>query len=111
MEQDEVQEGDEQGKMSRVEEANKTEAEGLSHLQKKRDKFNQELLGSSIYKEERVLRLMEEQEIPARSGKVYQFIPAERNDTIRNTGCPKYLPVKICGDDGVNCELIMKQIL
>ena len=34
--QDEAQEEDEQGKMSRVEEANKTEAEGLSHLQKER---------------------------------------------------------------------------
>ena len=55
--------------MSRVEEANKTEAEGLSHLQKKRGKFDQELSGSSIYEEERVLRLMEEQEIPVRSGK------------------------------------------
>ena len=50
---------------------------------------------------------MKEQEIPARSGKVYQFIPAERNDTIRDTGCPKYLPVQTCGDDGVNCELIV----
>ena len=44
--------------MLRVEEANKTEAEGLFHLQKKREKFDQELSGSSIYKEERVWRLM-----------------------------------------------------
>ena len=39
---------------------------------------------------------------------MYRFIPAERNYTVRNTGCPKYLPVKTCGDDGVNCELIVK---
>ena len=57
--------------MSVVEKANKTEAEGLSHLQKKREKFNQEPSGSSIYKEEKVLRFMEEQEIPLGSGKVY----------------------------------------
>ena len=73
-----------------------------SHLQKKREKFNQKSSGSSIYKEERVLRLMEEQGIPAGSGKVYRFIPAKRNDTVRNTGYPKYLPVKTCGDNGVN---------
>ena len=51
---------------------------------------------------------MEEQEIPAVSGRVYQFIPAKRNDTVRNTGRPKYLPIKTCGDNGVNCELIVK---
>ena len=49
---------------------------------------------------------MEEQEILLGSGKVYQFIPAERNDTVRNTGRPKYLPVKICGD---NCDIVTKQ--
>ena len=74
--------------MSRLEEANKTEEKGLSHLHKKGGKFNQELSGSSIYEEERVLRLMEEQELPAGSGKVYQFIPAESNDTVKDTGRP-----------------------
>ena len=64
-------EKDKQEKMLRVEEANKTEAEGLSHLQRERKEFDQELSGSSIYKEERVLRFMEEQEIPLGSGKVY----------------------------------------
>ena len=37
-----------------------------------------------------------------------QFIPAKRNDTVRNTGRPKYLPIKTCGDDEVNCKLIVK---
>ena len=57
--------------MLRAEEENKTEAGGLSHLQKKRIRFNQEPSGSSIYEEERILRFMEEQEIPAGSGRVY----------------------------------------
>ena len=57
--------------MSRVEEANKTEEKELSHLKKKGGKSGQGSSGSSIYEEERVLRLMEEQEIPAGSGKVY----------------------------------------
>ena len=51
---------------------------------------------------------MEEQEALAGSGKVYWFIPAKRNDTVRSTGCPKYLPIKTCENDRVNCELIMK---
>ena len=52
---------------------------------------------------------MEEQEIPAGSGKVYWFIPAERFDTVRSTGHPKYLPAETCGDDGANCEFIVEQ--
>ena len=51
---------------------------------------------------------MEEQEIPQGSGKVYHFIPEERNDTVRNTGRHKYLPVDICGDEGENCECVPK---
>ena len=58
--QDEAQVEDKQGKMSRVEEANKTE--GLSHLQKERKEFDQEPSGSSIYEEERVLRFHSDQE-------------------------------------------------
>ena len=67
--QDKAQVEDKQGKMSKVEEANKTE--GLSHLQEERKKFDQELSGLSIYEEERVLKFMEEQEIPLESGEVY----------------------------------------
>ena len=52
---------------------------------------------------------MEEQEIPLGLGKVYRFIPAERNDTVRNIGRPKYLPVEICGDDEVNCDCVTNQ--
>ena len=51
---------------------------------------------------------MEEQEAPARSGKVYQFVPAKRNDTVKSTGRPKYLPIKTCENDGIECELIVK---
>ena len=51
---------------------------------------------------------MEEQEIPQGSGKVYHFIPAERNDTVRNTGRHKYLPINICGNEGENCKQVQK---
>ena len=52
---------------------------------------------------------MEAQDILLDSGTVYCFIPAERNDTVRNIGRPKYLPVEICGDDEVNCDHVTKQ--
>ena len=52
---------------------------------------------------------MEEQEIPAGYGKVYQFTPVNRNDTVMSTGHPKYLPVNTCRDDGANCEPIVKE--
>ena len=74
--QNKVQEGDKQEKMSRVEEANKTEEKELSHLKKNGGMSGQGSSGLSIYEEERVLRLMEEQEVPAGSRKVYRFISA-----------------------------------
>ena len=49
---------------------------------------------------------MEEQKILQRSGKVYHFIPAERNDTVRITGRHKYLPINICRNEGENSEQI-----
>ena len=73
-------------KCADVEEANKTEEEQLSHPQNEEKELDQKQSGLSIYEEEEVLRFMEEQEIPQGSGKVYHFIPAERNDTVRNTG-------------------------
>ena len=39
---------------------------------------------------------------------MYQFIPAKRNDTVRNTGRPKYLPIKTYKNHGVKYELIVK---
>ena len=73
---------------------NKTETEEGS---------GQDLLEPSIYKEERVLRMMEEQEIPARSGQIYRFTPANRDDLMMRTGHPKYLPVDTCKKYGINC--------
>ena len=33
------------------------------------------------------------EDAPLGSGKAYKFIPARRNDTVRKTGHPKYLPI------------------
>ena len=58
---DKVLKQEEQERMSRVEEKNKSETEGLFHQQKKnRTRLDQEPLGPLIYKEERILGLIEE---------------------------------------------------
>ena len=85
--------------MLRVKEANKTEEEKLFHPQTEEKKLDQTQSEVSSYKEE-VLRFMEEQEIPQSSGKVYHFIPAQRNDSVSNTGRHKYLPINIYGNEG-----------
>ena len=80
--------------MSRAKEDNKTKTEELSQSQ--REEYEQNPSGSSIKEEEKILRMMVEQEIPAGSGKTYQFITANRNDLSAKTGHPKYLPVDTC---------------
>ena len=91
----------------RAEEKNKTKTEELLCQQKKnRTGYNQEPLEPSIYEEERILKLMEEGESLLGPGKAHRFVLAMRNDTMKNTGCPKYLPIKTCENDGINCELI-----
>ena len=69
---DEVLKWEEQERMSRAEEKNKSETDGLFCQQKKnRTRFDQEPLGPSIYKEERILRLMEAEEAQTGSGKAH----------------------------------------
>ena len=99
---DKVLKQEEQERVSRVEEKKKTKSEELLHQQKKnRGGFDQELLGPSINKEERILRLMEE-EAPSRSETSHKFVPAKRNDTVKSTGLPKYLPIKTSEIDRVD---------
>ena len=81
-------------------EANKTDEKKHSYLQDEGREFSQDPSEETGYKEEEVLRFMEEQDISSHSGKKYQFILAERNDTIKFTGRYKYLPVNICGYEG-----------
>ena len=104
MKQYEAQTEEKQEKVLRVEEANKTEEEQLSHPHEEDKKFDQKQSELSIYGEEEVLRFMEEQKILQGSGKVYHFIPAERNDSVRYKGRRKYLHINICGDEEENYE-------
>ena len=70
---------EEQERLLRLEEKNKTEAEELLRQIKKKEKqgFKQEPQGPSIYEEERILDLMEEEELPSSTGKKHHFVPAE----------------------------------
>ena len=56
--------------------------------------------------EERNLKLMEEGEYPSGPGKAHQFVLGMRNDILKNTGRPKYLPIKTCEKNGVDCEIV-----
>ena len=53
---------------------------------KKEEKSSQDLAESSIYKEERVLRMMEEKDILAGPGKIYSFTQANMDDLVTRTG-------------------------
>ena len=59
---------------------------------------------SVIEEEEKILEMMEDQEIPEGSGNRYRYIPAIEDDLIAKTGRPKYLPVDICKTYGMNFE-------
>ena len=59
---------------------------------------------SVIEEEEKILEMMEDQEILEGSGNRYQYIPASEDDLTAKTGHPKYLPVNICETYGMNCE-------
>ena len=57
----------------------------------------------AIEEEEKILEMMEDQEIPVGSGNIYQYIPARQDDRAARTGQPKYLPVDTCKTYGMNC--------
>ena len=46
-----------------------------------------------IQEEEKVLKMMEDQEIPVGSGNRYNYLPAGQNNCLTKTSRPKYLPI------------------
>ena len=57
-----------------------------------------------IQEEEKVLEMMENQEMPAGSGDKYVYLPAKRDDQVAKTGRPKYLPIDTCKSYGIGCN-------
>ena len=54
-----------------------------------------------IQEEEKVLKMMEDQEIPVSSGNRYHYLPARQDDCVTKTGRPRYLPLDTCQSFGI----------
>ena len=87
-----------------------SQAKELEQAQKLLEEREQNPTLSVIQEEEKILEMMEDQEIPAGSGNRYRYILARKDDRAARTGRPKYLPVDTCMAYGMNCEPRMKNI-
>ena len=74
-------------------------------LQEEKDQNN---ISTIIQEEERILKMMERQELPIDSREDYAYLPAEKEEKIIETRRPKYLPIDSCQAYGVGA--ITKQI-
>ena len=83
-------------------EAAKAKEKELSH--KLLEEREQNPISPIIQEEERVLEMMENQEMPAGSGDKYVYLPAKRDDQVAKTGRPKYLPIDKCQSYGIGCN-------
>ena len=97
------------------------EAEALAKeeaIKAKEKEYSQKLLEEKeqnptllvIQEEEKVLEIMEYQEMPAGSGNRYQYIPARKDNCAARTGRPKYLPLDTCQSYGINSKPRVKYI-
>ena len=48
--------------------------------------------------------MMENQELPDRSGNRYRYLPARQDDQVAKTGRPKYPPIDTCQSYGIGCN-------
>ena len=78
--------------------------------QKLLEEGEQNPISSVIQEVEKVLEMMERQELPVGSREKYVYIPAEQDDQVAKTGRAKYLPVDICKFHGVGCSPKIKYL-
>merc|ERR1712208_254055 len=57
-----------------------------------------------IQEEEKIIEMMEKQEMPVGSREKYIYLPAKRDDQVTKTGRTKYLPIDTCQSYGVGCN-------
>ena len=88
-------------KLKELEEAKAKEKE-LS--QKLLEEKEQNPISTVIQEEEKILEMMERQQLPAASREKYVYLPAKRDDKVTETGRPKYLPIDTCKSYGVGCS-------
>ena len=63
-----------------------------------------------IQEEEKVLEMMEDQEIPAGSGNRYCYLPARQDEGVTKTSRPKYLPINTCQYYGIGFNSKVKYL-
>ena len=61
-------------------------------------------ISTVIQEEEKILEMMERQQLPAASRENYVYLPAKRDDKVTETGRPKYRPIDTCKSYGVGCN-------
>ena len=96
-----IDKADYEEKLKELDEAKAKEKE-LSH--KLQEEKNQNNISAIIQEEERILKMMERQELPVDSREEYVYLPAERDDKAIETGRPKYLPIDTCQSHGIGCS-------
>ena len=88
-------------KIKELEEAKAKEKELSQKLLEERE---QNPISPVIQEEEKILEMMEKQELPVGSREKYVYILAEWDDQVTKTGRAKYLPVHTCQSHGVGCS-------
>ena len=88
-------------KIKELEEAKAKEKELSQKLLEERE---QNPISPVIQEEEKILEMMEKQELPVGSREKYVYLPAKRDDQVTETGRPKYLPIDTCQSYGVGCS-------
>ena len=96
-----INKADYEEKLKELDEAKAKEKELSQKLQEEKEQNN---ISAIIQEEERILEMMERQELPVDSREEYVYLPAERDDKAIETGRPKYLPIDTCQSHGIGCS-------
>ena len=96
-----IYKADYEEQLKELDEAKAKEKELSQKLQEEKDRNN---ISAIIQEEERILEMMEKQELPAKSRIEYAYLPAERDDKDIETGRLKYLPIDTCQSHGIGCS-------
>ena len=96
-----IYKADYEEQLKELDEAKTKEKDLSQKLQEEKDRNN---ISAIIQEEERILEMMEKQELPAESRMEYAYLPAERDDKDIETGRLKYLPIDTCRSHGIGCS-------
>ena len=89
---------------AKVKELEAVKAKEKELSQKLLEEREQNPISPVIQEEEKILEMMEKQEMPVGSREKYIYLPAKQDDQVTKTGRPKYLPIDTCQSYGVGCN-------